>query len=279
MSAIQLLVLDIDGTIAGKSNQVTPRVKAAVREVRDRGVRVVLATGRMYRSTLWFHQDLGLDTPIVAYQGAWIQDPRSDRPVLHFPLPKTILREVFDYLETWERQDRISLHFYLDDRLYVRETNTMTQHYLTRSRIDPVVVADLRSLLDRETTKLLAVSEDIALLDELQASLRQRYPVDRLYLTKSEAIYLEMADPAVNKGMAIRYLAEQQWHLSPENVMAIGNSFNDIEMIDYAGVGVAMADSPLELRSVADWIAPDVNSDGVVEAIEKFILKPAKLPL
>ena len=84
---IKLLIVDIDGTIAGESNQVSSRVKQAISAAQDRGVRVGIATGRMYKSALRFHHEIAADMPIMAYQGAWIQDPATD--VIHRHLPRT----------------------------------------------------------------------------------------------------------------------------------------------------------------------------------------------
>jgi Cof subfamily protein (haloacid dehalogenase superfamily) len=134
-------------------------------------------------------------------------------------------------------------------------------------------VGDLRKVLHLEPTKILALSEDHSLIDNLLTSLRQRYTPAELYFTKSVATFFEATNPLVNKGTAVRYLAEEVLGLQAENVMAIGDNFNDVEMLQYAGVGVAMGNAPEGVQAIADWVAPDVEEDGVAIAIQKFLLK------
>jgi Cof subfamily protein (haloacid dehalogenase superfamily) len=161
---------------------------------------------------------------------------------------------------------------YIDDRLYVREINPETVAYAERSEVEPIAVGDLRQVLDTEPTKLLALSQEIDLIDRLFGSLQKRYTPAELYLTKSVATFLEATHPMVNKGNAVRYLAEEILGLQPENVMTIGDNFNDLEMLQYAGLGVAMGGAPAGVKAVANWVAPDVEVDGVAVAITEFVL-------
>jgi Cof subfamily protein (haloacid dehalogenase superfamily) len=269
---IKLLIVDIDGTIAGKSNQVTNRVKKAIHAAQAKGVRVGIATGRMYKSALKFHQEIGADFPLIAYQGAWIQDPATGTTHRHLPVPVDIARELIDYFEQSHLFDKLSLHVYLDDRLYVREINPDTELYIGRSGIPAHPVGDLRKVLTANPTKILAMSEDINLIDSLLLDLRHRYPQDALHITTSVPIFLEATQSGVNKGSAIDYIATKLLGISAANVLAIGDNFNDVEMIEYAGVGVAMGNAPDDVRAIADWVAPHIEADGVAAAIDKFIL-------
>lgn len=274
---IKLLVLDIDGTIAGHSNQVRPAVLEAVKAAQAQGVRVAIATGRMYRSALRFHEQIGADLPIVAYQGAWIQDAVTNKRYLHQPVPINLAAELLDYLEQPEFKSRLSIHFYINDELYVREVLSDTKDYAVRSGIPPNAVGDLRSTLDpaldQTPTKILALSEDTQLIDELLVNVRRLYRPEELYLTKSVATFFEMAHPLVNKGLAVDYLARELLQIAPEQVMTVGDNFNDVEMLQYAGIGVAMGDAPEEVKAIANWVAPSVEEDGVAVAIDRFILK------
>jgi Cof subfamily protein (haloacid dehalogenase superfamily) len=269
---IKLLIVDIDGTIAGKSNQVSTRVKQAIRAAQDRGVRVGIATGRMYKSALRFHQEIGADMPILAYQGAWIQDPATEVIHRHNPVPVEIARELIDYFEQPHLFDKLSVHVYRDDYLYVREINEDTELYIGRSGIGVTPVPDLRSLLTDRPTKILAMSEDVTLIQELLQELRSRYSQSELHVTTSVPIFLETTQAGVNKGTAIDYVATELLGISAENVLAIGDNYNDVEMLAYAGIGVSMGNAPIDVQSISDWVAPDIEADGVAVAIEKFIL-------
>jgi Cof subfamily protein (haloacid dehalogenase superfamily) len=269
---IKLLIVDIDGTIAGKSNQVTNRVKKAIHAAQAKGVRVGIATGRMYTSALKFHQEIGADFPLIAYQGAWIQDPATGIQHRHLPVPVETARELIDYFEQAHLFDQLSLHVYRDDRLYVREINPDTELYIGRSGIPANAVGDLRKVLTDHPTKILAMSEDIKLIDRLLLDLRQRYSQDALHITTSVPIFLEATQSRVNKGTAIDYIATKMMGITAENVLAIGDNYNDVEMLTYAGIGVAMGNAPDDVQSLADWVAPHIEADGVAVAIEKFIL-------
>ena len=269
---IKLLIVDIDGTIAGESNQVSTRVKQAIQAVRDRGIHVGIATGRMYKSALRFHQEIGADMPIIAYQGAWIQDPTTGIKHRHSPLPVDIAKELVDYFEQPTLLDKLSIHVYRDDCLYVREINDDTELYIGRSGISVNPVADLRSVLTDRPTKILAMSEDIDLIGHLLQDLRHRYSVSQLHVTTSVPIFLEATQSGIDKGNAIDYVAKNLLGITAENVLAIGDNYNDVEMLSYAGIGVAMGNAPPDVRAVADWVAPDVKADGVAVAIERFIL-------
>jgi Cof subfamily protein (haloacid dehalogenase superfamily) len=270
---IQLLVIDLDGTVVGQSNQINSTVIEAIQTVRSQGIRVAIATGRMYRSALRFYNTLNLELPLMVYQGALIKQPSTGEVFRHWALPEDYANQLLDYLEQPDLRDRLSVHCYINDELYVREVTPETELYAQRSRIEPITVGDLRKVLHLEPTKILALSEDHSLIDNLLTSLRQRYTPAELYFTKSVATFFEATNPLVNKGTAVRYLAEEVLGLQAENVMAIGDNFNDVEMLQYAGVGVAMGNAPEGVQAIADWVAPDVEEDGVAIAIQKFLLK------
>ncbi|WP_017660504.1 Cof-type HAD-IIB family hydrolase [Baaleninema simplex] len=268
---IKLLVLDVDGTIAGTSNQIREPVKAAIRRVAANGVPVAIATGRMYRSALRFHREIESLLPLICYQGALIKDPTNgDRIHRHTPLCPNLTRELLDFFESPEWRDRLSVHFYIDDRLYVRDLTPDTRAYVERSKMEAIAVGDLRSLATAPT-KVLALSHDTTAIASLLHQIRQRYTRQQLYTTTSVATFFEAAHPDVNKGDAVRYIAEACLGLRPENVMAVGDNWNDLEMLKYAGIGVAMGDAPDEVKAIADWVAPTVEADGVAVAIEQFL--------
>ncbi|MFB2898479.1 Cof-type HAD-IIB family hydrolase [Aerosakkonemataceae cyanobacterium BLCC-F50] len=271
---IKLLVLDIDGTIAGESNQINQPVKQAIKAVQAKGVKVAIATGRMYCSALRFHQDINSDLPLMAYQGALIKDPATDKVLRHWPVSKNLALRLLDYFEQPELRSLLSVHFYINDQLYVREITPETQIYAARSNIKAIAVGDLRKVLDTENepTKILALSDDTDVIERLLGTLRKQYTPAELYLTTSVATFFEATNPWVNKGAAVRYLAEEILGLPASNVMTVGDNFNDVEMLEYAGIGVAMGNGPAEVQAIAHWVAPSVEEDGVVAAIEKFIL-------
>lgn len=270
---IKLLVLDIDGTIAGKNNQVSPVVKQAIQAVQNKGIPVAIATGRMYCSALQFHQEIGSSLPLITYQGAWIQDPNTGKLHRHLTLTREIASQLLDYLEQPDWRSLLSVHFYINDQLYVREITTQTQNYAQRSGVKPIAIGDLRQVLtDKLPTKVLALCDDANLIQQLLVNLRLQYKTSELYMTTSVPTFLEATHPLVNKGKAVSYLAEQLLGIASHNVMTIGDNFNDLEMLEYAGIGVAMGNAPNPIQAIANWVAPNVEDNGVAIAIEKFLL-------
>ncbi|MEH2114961.1 Cof-type HAD-IIB family hydrolase [Nostoc sp.] len=269
---IKLLVLDIDGTIAGHSNIISEPVKQAIFAAQARGIQVAIATGRMYRSALRFHQDIGSTLPLMAYQGAWIQDPITQKIHRHWVVSREIAHQLIDYFEQPELRSLLSVHFYINDQLYVRELTKETKIYAERSGVIAIPVGDLRQALANEPTKILALSDDTDVIDKLLGNLRRQYTPAELYLTTSVATFFEATNASVNKGTAVRYLAEELLGLELANVMAIGDNFNDVEMLEYVGLGVAMGNAPVGVQAIAQWVAPSVEEDGAAVAIEKFLL-------
>ena len=273
---IRLLVLDIDGTLAGQSNQISPRVLDAIREVQNRGIEVAIATGRMYQSALRFHQTVASTLPLMAYQGAYIKHPQTQTLHRHTPLPRPLALEILALLAPMEAQQDLSIHLYIDDQLHVRAIIDDTEAYAARSGIRPIAAGNLTQFLEGnaaiETTKLLALSNNIGLLSDLLKKLSQRYPDTDLYLTRSVEYFVEATHPQANKGEAVRYLAEDLLDFKPDQVMTVGDNFNDLEMLRYAGLGVAMGDAPDPVKQAADWVAPGVEQDGVAVALEQFLL-------
>ncbi|WP_346289158.1 Cof-type HAD-IIB family hydrolase [Sphaerothrix gracilis] len=276
MSKIQLLVLDIDGTLSGRSNQIEPTVLKAIQAAQQKGIQVAIATGRMYCSAIRFHQAVNSTLPLMSYQGALIKDPLTQKLYQHSPLPRQHALRLLEYLAPLEAEQALSIHLYIDDRLHVREIIADTQEYAARSQIQPIAAGDLRTFLENnltlETTKLLALSPQPEVVRSLLSELRQHYRPEDLYFTSSVSTFFEVTSPQANKGAAVKFLAEDLLQLSADQVMTIGDNFNDLEMIQYAGIGVAMGEAPAGVQAVAEWIAPSVEQHGVAAAIEEFLL-------
>jgi Cof subfamily protein (haloacid dehalogenase superfamily) len=275
--AIRLVVLDIDGTINGDSNQVKKPVKEAIAEAQAKGVKIAIATGRMYRSALRFHQDIKSDAPLISYQGALIKDPQTNELVGHWPVDLEYALSLIDDFAEYADTGKLSVHLYIQDELYVRQITPQTKAYAQRSNVEAIPVGDLRQFLIEQAptnppTKVLALSDDPDLITMLLTTLKQRYTPGQLYLTKSVATFFEATNPVANKGTAVQHLAENILGFDRTEVMTVGDNFNDLEMIEYAGIGVAMGNAPQGLKDLADWVAPDVDEDGAAAAIAKFVL-------
>lgn len=269
---IKLLVLDIDGTIAGESNQISKPVKLAIAAAQKQNIQVTLATGRMYRSALPYYEQIETKLPLIAYNGAWIQNPDTQEKE-HLPIGKEIALELLNYFESPGMNSYFGVHCYLEDQLYVKEITPSTQEYAERSQVAAIPVGDLRKILQVNPTKVLAIAHQPQMIKKCFPDLKTRYSREKVHLTQSSDNLLEAMHPQVNKGKAVQYLTEKVLGIKPTEVMAIGDNFNDLEMLQYAGVSIAMGSAPPEIKQVAHWVAPDVEADGVAVAINKFLEK------
>ncbi|MGZ3587521.1 MAG: Cof-type HAD-IIB family hydrolase [Candidatus Limnocylindrales bacterium] len=261
---------DLDGTLVGPEMVIRPRVQAAVAAARGQGVIVALATGRMYRSSVRFAAALGLDAPLICYQGAYVREPpgaagEPGRLLRHVCLPADVAREAI----AWSRARGLDPHVNVEDRLLMERGDEGAADYERLSGIEAEFVPDLLAALARPVTKVLAVGaagDPESLLEEAQAVFAGRAEV-----TVSHAEYLEFTAPGVTKGRALRWLA-RRLHVPLAATMAMGDQFNDLEMLRTAGHGVAMASAPEPVRAVARHVTAAVDEDGAALAIEALVL-------
>lgn len=268
---VALIALDLDDTLLGPDLAVSERARAAIARAQKRGVRVTLATGRMFRSALPYARELGLVTPLITYNGGLIKDPLTGEVLRLRTIPAPLAREV----ALQARSEGFTLNIYLEDTLYVAEINAAVEYYLSIAQVEPHPVGDLVALLERESpralpTKLLICATE-AEVDQLLPRLRKLYR-GRLRITRSKPRFIEMEPAEVNKGEALAYLAR---HLGIERkrVMAVGDGENDLDMLRYAGVSVAVRTAPPHVRAVARYLTGSAGEEGVAEAIERWALK------
>jgi hydroxymethylpyrimidine pyrophosphatase-like HAD family hydrolase len=151
---VQAFACDLDGTLVGRNGLLGPRTLSAIARSKDEGVRVLVATGRMFRSARRYLDEAGLDDPVVCYQGAAVVDPRSGEFLLHEPLDLGVAREVIESLGA----RGLSPNVYVDDQLYVARETEYSRRYSAFQHLPVVEVGDLLAWLDRPPTKLVVVS-------------------------------------------------------------------------------------------------------------------------
>ena len=264
---IRLIALDLDGTLVGTDLTIRPRVREAIARARERGVAVTIVTGRMLAAAKPYAVELGIDGPVVCYQGAAIFDVGTSAILQMTPVRQAVTREVL----AWAQQRGIHAQCYADNKLYVQEINEFSKRYTDLARVEPHLVPSLQTMFaDRPTIKIVFVDDP----DKAAAYLAELTPLlgDRAYLTRSAVDFVEILDPKVNKGVALGFVAEKYGATLAET-LAVGDAWNDLPLLKAAGVGVAMGSGPPELLSQADAVVSDVAHDGVAEAVERFVLR------
>lgn len=262
---IKLVALDLDDTLLDSRLQVAPECQEAILQVREMGVQVTLATGRMFRSALPYAQQLDINVPLITYQGALVKNSGSGETLYYRPLPGEYT------LPLLERVREVGYHcqLYLDDELYMEKLTAEGKQYASVAGVKPVIVDSLDGVLKKETTKMVIIHFDLQALDELEKRLRDEF--SHLYITRSKPAYLEVLHPEATKGKALAAVAEY-FGVKQDEVMAVGDSYNDLKMIRWAGLGVAMANAPSAVRKEADYVTCSNDENGVAEALGRWVL-------
>ena len=268
---IRLVALDLDGTVVGDDLRIRPRTVAAVRAAVDAGVAVAIVTGRMTSSALPFARELGLRGPIVGMQGALIREmPAPGRPGLgrllyHRPLPAVVVREAL----AWCRAHGLEPHLNHLERMVVLAGDSRAAEYVRFNAGRVVMVPDLDAWVRHPVTKVISVG-DAPLPPRLLPGARADF-AGRADVTVSHPKFLEFVAPGVSKGAAVRWLA-RRLGIDLRDTLAIGDQLNDLEMIEEAGLGVAMPHGPAELLEAAALVAPSFEEDGVAQVLEAYLL-------
>ena len=259
----KLLALDLDGTLIGRDLTISPRTKNAISQLMSQGIIVTIATGRMFQSALPFAKELNINVPIICYEGAMIANPDTKDVLWHKPVPLQFARQVIEIVN----REKLHINAYLDDELYVETVNEKAALYASIARVRANAVGKLLDFLDREPTKLVIVGtpEEI---DGINKTLKDEFK-GALHIAKSFPRFCEVAHRECSKANALSMLADKLGIVQSE-VMAIGDNPNDVDMVEWAGMGIAMANGTQEVKEVADWITGSIEEDGVAQAIEKF---------
>lgn len=266
MNDIKMLVLDIDGTIFKKDYTASERVKQTLKSLVKKGIKVVLCTGRMYAATKQIAKELELNTPVISYQGGLVKNFLNDEKTLfEKTMDETLSLDVIKEL----KKRNIFFNLYINDELLVEHDSILIQQYVDARNIKYRIVGNCENLNLKGMNKILAIDDDVNLIENLQKEMAQRYK-DKLYVIRSTPRFCEFSNPEATKGNAVRFLADM-WGIKKEEIMACGDQDNDIEMLLAAGVKVAMGNATEDLKKIADYITDSVDNDGVVKAVEKFI--------
>ena len=218
----------------------------------------------MFRSVRPYLVEAGIDDPVICYQGAVVADPRTGEFLRHEPIPLELARETIAVLG----EEGFHVNCYVDDELYVDEVTPEAERYAGFQNLPLHEVGDLTAWLSAPPTKLVAIG-DPDLLDGLEMRMKARFD-GRLYISKSLPFFLEFASPEVTKGSGLGFLAE---HLgfTRERTVAFGDGENDVELLEWAGFGVAVANAHPRVLAVADWVCPSAAEEGVAQVVEALL--------
>ncbi len=264
---IKLVAIDLDDTLLGSDLRISEGAVRSIRELRERGIRITLATGRMFRSARPYALELGMDVPLITYQGALVKNAVSDQVLFHRPVPEPWGHAV----GVVAREAGCHYQAYFDDDLYMEKLTPEGQAYANLAGVTPIIEPDLLERIKaQEPTKLLIINDDIPKLQLMEAQMHRSLG-DWLYITRSKPNYLEFMNLEATKGQALRAVCNY-FDVDRLDVMAIGDSFNDIEMLKFAGLAVVMGNAPQEVKRYADYVTESNDEDGVARALQRLVL-------
>ncbi len=289
---ISLLALDLDGTLLDSRGNISERNRMAIENARVQGVRVALVTGRRFRDSRPVALELGVDVPLISHNGALTKHAATLQTVSVLPLPLAAAHEALRIgrrfgADALLSDDHEGLGVLVYDHL--RGDNSAAQKYVSWARrihgeeegANAVQqVASLEEYMDHEPLHL-AFSGGCAETDQLEEILKTELGstvkiLGTKYLEQDFTL-LDIVNPAASKGAGVA-AAAAELGVGQEEIMAIGDNYNDLEMLLFAGTGVVMANAPLTLREIAGLHPTASNrEDGVALAIEQFILNRPEL--
>lgn len=264
---IKLLALDIDDTLVYKAGRVSQRNLDAIAAARRAGVYVTLATGRGYFGSSRVAKELGLDTYIVNYGGAMINDAKTGLPVFTTELENELVQEIM----TMADEMGLHSHLYQGDCVVSQRPHPYVNMYVSALDLPFEIDPELKNKVWHNVPKVLIITEPERVRSV--CPIFERHFEGRVCVSTSSPGFIEFNRIGANKGTAVAWIAEKLG-VDRSEVAAMGDNTLDYEMIEYAGVGAVVENGNEALKAIADVIVPSCTEDGVAYFIENYILKP-----
>ncbi|MDA3129181.1 Cof-type HAD-IIB family hydrolase [Aliibacillus thermotolerans] len=266
-----LIVLDLDGTLLKNNKTISYRTLQTLRRLREKGHLVAIATGRSYRASKMYYQQLGLDTPIVNFNGAFVHHPlHSFFPTYHSPLDLEVAKMIIDTCQRFQVNNILAEVL---DEIYVHSYDeTFTDLFAVKIR--PNAYGNLKQLLTEDPTSLLVYpqEETAEQLRQLISGKHAKWVEQRSW--GAPYYMIEIIRSGNNKANGLRKVASY-CNIEMENIIAFGDENNDLEMLAEVGEGVAMANGSKEAKQAADAITLSNEEDGVAVYLEEKFNLPA----
>jgi Cof subfamily protein (haloacid dehalogenase superfamily) len=266
--------LDMDGTLLRSDHSVSEATEQTIRTLTGRGIPVILVSARPLNAVLPTFHEIGIpeDYPIITLNGSYIVE--KEQAIFDARIDLDTVAAVAAQV----RPFKATIAYYLQREWYAEVNDAWTDHEQkimdVKLKVGPLAEL-IKDWAARKIApnKMMVMSEPPAIL-EIQKHLKSIYD-GQLNIYPSKATYLEVMDKTGSKSNAVKFVSERMG-LAPEEIIAMGDNYNDIEMIRFAGMGVAMGNAPDDIKSYAKYVTDTNNDDGVRKALEKFFqLEPA----
>lgn len=259
----KLLALDVDGTLLDDEHRLSPVTAAALCALADQGIEIVLCTGRSPTNAAPYLREIGLEGMMITHNGATTVQSETMEVVDQQPIT---LEEILPFIR-YCRENRIHFDICTPFHLYVEQLTAEEQQMYTNFMLEPVVHEDLSVF--REPMVKFTIFGTKETMDKVEQDWRSWN--SELNIIRSHLLFIDIMNPLASKGNALRQLAGKR-NVTREQIVAIGNYYNDLDMLQYAGLGIAMENSPEDLKQQADAVTASNNDNGVYQALKKYIL-------
>lgn len=266
----KLLVLDLDGTLTNKKKEITPHTLQVLKEAQQKGLKIVLASGRPTYGIVPLAEQLELKHfggYIMAFNGGLILDCATGETIYQNFLDPS----VYPYLYEKGNTKDFKILSYKDE--YIVSEDIANEYVAYEARLNKMPLMKVENFLDVITfpePKCLIVG-DPEILKDLELEMREKLQ-HCMSVYRSEPFFLELLPLGIDKAKCLEKLLERM-QIDRKNVIACGDGFNDLSMIEFAGLGVAMANAQQVVKNAADYITLSNEEDGVAAVVEKFFFK------
>lgn len=261
----KLIAVDIDGTLLNDKRELTEGNIEAIREAVDKGVIFTIATGRPVQGVVNFIEALKRDIPFITYNGAMVITGKSREIIYERKLNEDDARIIIN----WGREHGSTVMVWKNNNLYVTALDERAERYRNISKVEAIPIKDLDEVVKGGVSKVLWYN-DVDKINEHQKIIGQ-YISENVNYHTSMPYFLEFNDKLASKAIAMENLG-RHFGIKQNEMIAIGDGYNDLSMIEYAGLGVAMDNAPDEIKQRADFVTLSNNEDGVAHVIRKFVL-------
>jgi len=262
----KMIVLDLDGTLMSSKNEILPETKAALIKAQERGVKVVLASGRPTFGMMKAAKELRLDEFggfTLSYNGGRIICAQTGDRIHDTSLTPEIAHEIYDLA----REFGVNIMAYEEDHIVTMDDDEWIQKESYINNMPLKRVEDFKAAVDFTTVKCLCTGSP-EILGDIEKKFQERLG-DRLSIMRSMPFFLEVMPQNINKAYSLNKLCEHLG-IDKSEVMACGDGYNDLPLIEFAGMGVAMSNAVEEVKARANFITKSNDENGILFAMEKF---------
>ncbi|HJS01213.1 MAG TPA: Cof-type HAD-IIB family hydrolase [Flavobacterium sp.] len=261
----KMLVLDMDDTLLNDTHEISVENRTMLAKAKEKGVHIILASGRPTPAMIEYAKDLGLmDSYMISFNGAVITNLKNNEVIFEQSLTQEQIHTLYDYSQT----KKTHIITYLDGKVISESCSEYIDVELNITGLEHEVVPNFKERVQSSAIKCILLEEP-SYLKDIEADLKATMPY--LSVCMSKPFFLEAAQNGIDKGASVKFLADKL-NILQEEVIAVGNAGNDLSMIEYAGLGVWVANVDAHLREKGDVIVASNNNHGVAEVIERFIL-------